>query len=195
MRARASSGLLPVHQKELSRRERFSKGAIEALLMSEQRDLPRTLPSAIPALTAPMTPDSIAPSEQEARSRIAALEREARAHGRRRPPRRCCSTRWGCCGRSPLKHPRNAAVAYQSAFKLAPRFLANIRAARRLFAEVGNWVMVVQLIDAELAATDARAGPRRPAVREGPGARAAALPRGRRAGGHRRSASRSSPRT
>ena len=61
----------------------------------------------------------------------------------------------GLLWESPLRHPRNAAVAYQSAFKLAPRFLANIRAARRLFAEVGNWVMVVQLIDAELLATDA----------------------------------------
>ena len=62
----------------------------------------------------------------------------------------------GLLWEAPLRHPRNAAVAYQQAFKLSPRFLANIRAARRLFAEVGNWVMVVTLIDAELGASDAR---------------------------------------
>ena len=42
----------------------------------------------------------------------------------------------------------------QNAYRLAPRFLANIRAARRLFADVGNWQMVIQLLDAELAACD-----------------------------------------
>ena len=45
-------------------------------------------------------------------------------------------------------------MAFQNAYKLAPRFLANIRAARRLFADVGNWQMVLQLLDAELGGAE-----------------------------------------
>jgi tetratricopeptide (TPR) repeat protein len=123
--------------------------------MSEQREYPRTLSTAIPAIPIPLP--SMAPataSEDEARARITALEKEARALG----PVPAAALLFHETGLlwELLKHPRNAAVAYQSAFKLAPRFLANIRAARKLFAEVGNWVMVVQLIDAELSASDAR---------------------------------------
>jgi tetratricopeptide (TPR) repeat protein len=125
--------------------------------MSAQRDeFPRTLSTAIPAI--PMPGENPAPataSEDEARARIAALEREARAMGAV-PAAALLFHEMGLLWESPLKHARNAAVAYQQAFKLAPRFLANIRAARRLFAEVGNWMMVVTLIDAEFAATDAR---------------------------------------
>lgn len=124
--------------------------------MSDPRDYPRTLSTAIPAIPIPEpTAQPATASEDEAKARIAALEREARALGPV-PAAALLFHEVGLLWESPLKHPRNAAVAYQSAFKLAPRFLANIRAARRLFAEVGNWVMVVQLIDAELAATDAR---------------------------------------
>lgn len=125
--------------------------------MSEQRpEFPRTLSTAIPAIPVP-TPSSepATASEDEARARIAVLDKEARALGAA-PAAALLFHEMGLLWESPLKHARNAAVAYQSAFKLAPKFLANIRAARRLFAEVGNWVMVVQLIDAELAATDAR---------------------------------------
>lgn len=119
-------------------------------------EFPRTLSTAIPAI--PIPADSSEPataSEDEARARVATLEREARAMGAV-PAAALLFHEIGLLWEAPLKHPRNAAVAYQQAFKLAPRFLANIRAARRLFAEVGNWVMVVTLIDAELAATDAR---------------------------------------
>ncbi len=124
--------------------------------MSEQREYPRTLSTAIPAIPDPAAPTAPATaSEDEARARIAALEREVRAMGSV-PASALLFHEMGLLWEAPLKHARNAAVAYQSAFKLAPRFLANIRAARRLFAEVGNWVMVVQLIDAELQATDAR---------------------------------------
>lgn len=126
--------------------------------MSDSHDYPRTLSTAIPAIPIPEpTTQPASASEDEARARIAALEKEARALGPV-PAAALLFHEVGLLWESPLKHPRNAAVAYQSAFKLAPRFLANIRAARRLFAEVGNWVMVVQLIDAELAATDARRG-------------------------------------
>lgn len=125
--------------------------------MSEQRnELPRTLSTAIPAI--PVPAESAQPAtatEEEAKARIIALEKEARAMGNV-PTASLLFHEMGLLWESPLKHPRNAAVAYQQAFKLAPRFLANIRAARRLFAEVGNWVMVVTLIDAELAASDAR---------------------------------------
>jgi cellulose synthase operon protein C len=125
--------------------------------MSEQRnEFPRTLSTAIPAI--PIPAESTEPataSEDEAKARIAALEKEARAMGAV-PAASLLFHEMGLLWESPLRHPRNAAVAYQQAFKLAPRFLANIRAARRLFAEVGNWVMAVTLIDAELAASDAR---------------------------------------
>lgn len=122
--------------------------------MSEQRDLPRTLSTSIPAITTPAPLGPSAAWDDEARARIDALEREARALGAT-PAAALLFHEMGLLWESPLRHPRNAAVAYQSAFRLAPRFLANIRAARRLFAEVGNWVMVVQLIDAEIQGTDA----------------------------------------
>lgn len=125
--------------------------------MSEQRgEFPRTLSTAIPAIPDPA--ENRAPataSDEEARERIAALEREARAMGAV-PTAALLFHEIGLLWEAPLKHPRNAAVAYQQAFKLAPRFLANIRAARRLFAEVGNWQMVVTLLDAELSASEAR---------------------------------------
>jgi tetratricopeptide (TPR) repeat protein len=125
--------------------------------MSEQRDeFPRTLSTAIPAIPVPgPSAEPATATEDEARARIAALEKEARALGAV-PAAALLFHEMGLLWESPLKHARNAAVAYQQAFKLAPKFLANIRAARRLFGEVGNWVMVVTLIDAELAATEAR---------------------------------------
>lgn len=125
--------------------------------MSEQRDLPRTLSTAIPAIAAPASAEASTPTEDEAKERVAALEREARAMGNV-PGAALLFHEVGLLWEGPLKHPRNAAVAYQNAFRLAPRFLANIRAARRLFAEVGNWVMVVQLLDAEVQAADAQRG-------------------------------------
>lgn len=129
---------------------------LRTAFVSDSHDYPRTLSTAIPAIPIPEPSTQAATaSEEEARARIAALEKEARALGPV-PAAALLFHEVGLLWESPLKHPRNAAVAYQSAFKLAPRFLANIRAARRLFAEVGNWAMVVQLIDAELAATDAR---------------------------------------
>ncbi|MFZ5443233.1 MAG: tetratricopeptide repeat protein [Myxococcota bacterium] len=121
-------------------------------------EFPRTLSTAIPAI--PIPPEKNEPAtaaEDDARARVATLDREARALGAV-PAAALLFHEIGLLWEAPLKDPRKAAVAYQQAFKLAPRFLANIRAARRLFAEVGNWAMVVTLIDAELAATDARRG-------------------------------------
>jgi tetratricopeptide (TPR) repeat protein len=50
--------------------------------------------------------------------------------------------------------PRNAAIAYQNAYRLDPRYLPNLRSARRLFAEVGNWAMVAQLCEAQAAVVE-----------------------------------------
>lgn len=49
-----------------------------------------------------------------------------------------------------LGRPRNAASAYQSAFNLDPASPAILHASRRLFSEVGNWAMVVQIIGYEI---------------------------------------------
>lgn len=124
--------------------------------MTERNEFPRTLSTAIPAIPIPApTSEPVTATEEEAKARIAALEREARAIGNQ-PAGALLFHEMGLLWESPLKHARNAAVAYQAAFKLAPRFLANIRAARRLFSEVGNWQMVSQLIDAELQATEGK---------------------------------------
>lgn len=126
--------------------------------MSDGSDSPRTLSAAIPAIPIPTPTGAPATrSEDEAKARIATLEREARALGTD-PRAALLFHEIGRLWEQPLKHARHAAVAYQSAFKLAPGFVANVRAARRLFSEVGNWVMVVQLLDAELAALADRPG-------------------------------------
>ncbi len=118
-------------------------------------EYPRTLSTAIPAIPIPQQNSNPTQSEEDARQRITALEAEARGQGAT-VEAALLFHEIGLLWENPLKHPRNAAVAYQSAFKLAPRFLANIRAARRLFAEVGNWVMVVQLIDAERSGVESK---------------------------------------
>jgi len=133
--------------------------------MSQGNNLPRPRPPAagapptsVPPLTEGMagTLQSLPPAdptEDTVRQQIAALEREAKALGND-PAGALLFHEMGVLWEDVLKNPRNAAVAYQNAYRLAPRFLANIRSARRLFSEVGNWTMVIQLLDAELAATD-----------------------------------------
>ncbi len=123
--------------------------------MTERTELPRTLSTAIPAIPIPApTSEPVTASEEDSKARIAALDREARAMGSQ-PAAALLFHEIGLLWES-LKHARNAAVAYQAAFKLAPKFLANIRAARRLFSEVGNWQMVAQLLEAELGATEGK---------------------------------------
>lgn len=124
--------------------------------MTERNELPRTLSTAIPAIPMPtQRAEPVTATEEEARLRIIALEREARAIGNQ-PGAALLFHEMGLLWETSLRHARNAAVAYQAAFKLAPRFLANIRAARRLFSEVGNWQMVAQLLDAELQSTEGK---------------------------------------
>ncbi len=139
--------------------------------MSDRTDLPRTFTvSSIPAVEVPeptaaqqlaQNLKNVPPAhDEQARARIAWLEKEARALGND-PGAALLFHEIGLLWEDPLKNPRNAAVAYQNAFRLAPKFVGNVQAARRLFADVGNWQMVVQLLDAELNATeeDARRAP------------------------------------
>ncbi len=89
----------------------------------------------------------------EARARIATLERETRALGDV-PEAALLFHELGLLWEDPLRNPRNAASAFQAAYRLAPRFVENLRAARRIFSEVGNWQLMLQLLDAELEATE-----------------------------------------
>src|SRR5450432_1180237 len=107
---------------------------------------------------APDAPGSEEPVEaanlvEEARERIAALEREARALGDG-PEAALLFHEMGLLWEDPLRNPRSAASAFQAAYRLAPHFVENLRAARRIFSDVGNWQMVLQLLDAELDATE-----------------------------------------
>ncbi|HTS80824.1 MAG TPA: tetratricopeptide repeat protein [Myxococcaceae bacterium] len=103
---------------------------------------------------APGRPPSPAEGEvTEVRARIAALEREAKAL---EPDPRSARLyhELGLLWERPLGNLRAAAAAFQAAYRIAPRFVENLRSARRIFADVGNWPMVLQLLDAELAATE-----------------------------------------
>ena len=96
------------------------------------------------------------PSETEVaevRARIATLEREAKSL---EPDPRSARLyhELGLLWERPLGNLRAAAAAFQAAYRLAPKFVENLRSARRIFSDVGNWPMVLQLLDAELAATD-----------------------------------------
>ena len=92
-------------------------------------------------------------SVDDARSRIAALEREVRALGDD-PEAALLFHEMGLLWEDPLRNPRNASAAFQAAYRIAPRFIENLRAARRIFSDVGNWQLVLQLLDAELEATE-----------------------------------------
>lgn len=55
-----------------------------------------------------------------------------------------------------LAKPRNAAMAYQRAFNLNAKDPAVLHASRRLFTEVGNWAMVVQILGYEIENADTK---------------------------------------
>ncbi len=99
-------------------------------------------------------PVSSPSADDQLRARVAGLEREAKALGN--DPRAALLFYEAGLLWERLKNPRNAAVAYQASYKVSPRFVANLRAARKLFGEVGNWQMVTQLLDAEVAASTDR---------------------------------------
>jgi tetratricopeptide (TPR) repeat protein len=113
---------------------------------------PTAVSSPTPASsTVPENSTATTPALQEARSRITVLEREVKALGDD-PAAGLLFHEMGLLWEDPLKNPRNAAVAFQHAYRLNPKCLPNLRAARRLFTDVGNWQMVVQLLEAETAA-------------------------------------------
>ena len=109
--------------------------------MSERNDVPRpTIPVATPPLPGasaklrgngratlatdrhPVSRAANTSAEDEARERIAALEREARALSATDPQAAALLFHeMGLLWEEPLKNPRNAAVAYQNAYKLAPQ--------------------------------------------------------------------------
>jgi tetratricopeptide (TPR) repeat protein len=84
---------------------------------------------------------------------IADYEREAKAIGNE-PHAASLYVEIGRVWEEQLNKPRNAAMAYQRAFHLNARDPAVLHASRRLFTEVGNWGMVVQILQAEIDGTD-----------------------------------------
>ena len=90
---------------------------------------------------------------QRARERIDATVKEAQASSGAD-----AAALWFEVGRlheHELGDLRNAAGSYQEAHKADPTYLPVIHAARRLFAHLGKWGMVVVLIDEELKLPDA----------------------------------------
>jgi tetratricopeptide (TPR) repeat protein len=96
--------------------------------------------------------------DAEARLLIATYEREAKARGNDRSAAPLFFE-IGRIWEHRLKSLRNAAACYQASYRLDPSYRPNLAAARQLFARVGNWQMVEQLIDAHIAATDDAVGP------------------------------------
>ncbi|MCC7385712.1 MAG: tetratricopeptide repeat protein [Deltaproteobacteria bacterium] len=83
---------------------------------------------------------------------VASYDREAKALGNK-PRGATIYLEMGRIWEEELGKQRNAAMCYQRAFHLNPKNLAVLHASRRLFTEVGNWGMVVQILQAEIDAT------------------------------------------
>lgn len=105
--------------------------------------------TALPALVLPAAPVDASPSEFErAKATVEHCEREAKAYGKIA----AAAPLWFEAGRlyeHVLRNPRQAASCYQAAFTADGGYVPVIHAARRLFADIGNWAMVVHLITAE----------------------------------------------
>ncbi|MHB8418036.1 MAG: tetratricopeptide repeat protein [Myxococcales bacterium] len=95
--------------------------------------------------------DRFVSPDAEARALLSTYEREARARGNS-PAAAPLHFEMGRIWERQLGSPREAAACYQNAYRLDPMHRPNLAAARRLFSQVGNWQMALQLIDAELAA-------------------------------------------
>jgi len=132
---------LPVDPPDVSIAIPVAKGPIER---------PRFDP--LPYIAAPAAPKKDPPPPDEARvwqARVESLVKEAKA----RAGDPSAATLWFEAGRiyeSALLSLRDAAQHYQEAHKADPTFLPVVHAARRLFAQLGKWQMVVVLIDEEL---------------------------------------------
>src|SRR5262249_41844796 len=88
----------------------------------------REAPPAPPAPPASGVPDVVA---SEVRTRIATLEREARAL-EPDPGSARLYHELGLLWERPLGNLRAAAAAFQAAYRIAPRFVENLRSARRI---------------------------------------------------------------
>ncbi len=99
----------------------------------------------------PEKTDRVAAPDAEARALLATYEREARSRGNS-PTAAPLFFEMGRLWERQLGSPREAAACYQNAYRLDPMHRPNLASARRLFSQVGNWQMALQLIDAELAA-------------------------------------------
>lgn len=120
-------------------------------------DLPRLPPVPPPPVRgegeAPAPLVTRTPEETERwQAVIASYEREAKALGTQ-PRAAGLYLEIGRIWEEQLGKQRNAAMCYQRAFHLAPKNLGVLHASRRLFTEVGNWGMVVQILQAEIEAT------------------------------------------
>jgi len=111
-------------------------------------EAPPNVAVSIPALGAAEATD--------AKRRIAQLEREVRAAGDSPSAARLLHE-IGRLWEAQQPNHRNAAIAWQNAFRLDPRHLPTLQSARRLFSRIGNWSLVAQLLDAEVDATPAPA--------------------------------------
>jgi tetratricopeptide (TPR) repeat protein len=105
----------------------------------------------VPPTSTPL-PELSAEQQAQLRERIDALSKEARAAtAAGNPP--SSAPLWFEAGRifeHELGNNRDAAAYYQESHKSDPTYLPVIHAARRLFAQLGKWGMVVMLIDEEL---------------------------------------------
>ena len=81
---------------------------------------------------------------------IQAYEREAEALGGNSTAGAPLLLEVGRIYEEELGQPRQAASAYQRAFNHDPKNPSILNASRRLFTEVGNWAMVVQIIGYEI---------------------------------------------
>ena len=85
----------------------------------------------------PAPANTIVHREDELQGLLARYEREAKALGQvpaAAPLLHEMGQLWEA-----LKSPRNASLCYENALRLDPKLLPNLRSARRLFSEVGNW--------------------------------------------------------
>lgn len=112
---------------------------------------------ALPELPQPGPPLELPPfarrgnDEQVAfwKAQIAAYERDAAGMGAT-PQAALLALEVGRIYEEQLGRPRNAATSYQRAFTLDPNNPSVLHASRRLFTEVGNWGMVLEILGFEV---------------------------------------------
>jgi tetratricopeptide (TPR) repeat protein len=119
------------------------------MLAPGHRDEAFPLPSAPGSQPAPIDPRQ-APAWQ---GLLAEYEREIEALGDV-PEAAALYFECGRIWEEKLAQPRNAWICYNKAFQLRPRLLPNIRAARQLASQIGNWNATIQILESEAEATE-----------------------------------------